>query len=476
MSLIKFPYSMTAVPLCQGKGAFRALALLWLALLFQLPTLANDAFPAWYEATTPLNMRTTPSGKGRVAYTVEDGTRVLVLEKSTGKWARVVCGEDTMYCAKRYLRYAKPFSPQAEKAAKARQKKGFWGKVRSILWNILWVCVVLYVLRWVIIYGSLLISRLVYKVYWVACAPFYLLNWLQRYAAKPWRWDYKHNRGNDRRNRQLREKLRWAKLPLYVLLTPLRLVNAVYYNLFVHCLFEMMNYTLEVVDPTSPREGADDTPRWLLFLPWRVLKYPLWHGSLTLVESCVWTVVDTFVPALTLFHGTDRAASESITQSRGRVGNHSRYTEIWNVGGGNYAGNGIYFAPARSTALHYAAGSLIVCRVTLGRVLDLGLAPKRIYDECGHPDALNVTRWGLEHDYVTGEWWRADEKWWEYCMYDWQNRYNYSWRIRPLYVLSLDDETLQRTPGGIHHWLFRRMVMADMVTWARHVWKKKKIF
>lgn len=346
----------------------------------------------------------------------------------------------------------------------------------TLLWRILWTCVVLYVLRWIILYGSLLASRLVYKAYWVVCIPFYFMNWLQRYASKPWRWRYKCNRHGDRRNRQLRETLRWAKLPLYVLLTPLRLVNAVYYNIFVHCSFEMMNYSLEVVDPTHPREGADSTLKWLLMLPWRILKYPLWHGALTLLESVVWTLVDTLVPALTLFHGTDRTASESITQSRGRVGNDNWRTGVWNVGGGNYAGNGIYFAPARSTALHYAAGSLIVCRVTLGRVLDLGLAPRRIYDECGHPDAHNVTRWGLRHDYVTGEWWRADGKWWEYCMYDWQNRYNYSWRIRPLYVLSLDDETLQRVPGGTHHWLFRRMVMADIVTWAKRVGKKKKIF
>ncbi len=34
--------------------------------------------------------------------------------------------------------------------------------------------------------------------------------------------------------------------------------------------------------------------------------------------------------------------------------------------------------------------------------------------------------------------------WWEYCMYDWQNRYNYSWRIRTLYVLNLRDKQMQR--------------------------------
>lgn len=70
---------------------------------------------------------------------------------------------------------------------------------------------------------------------------------------------------------------------------------------------------------------------------------------------------------------------------------------------------------------------------------------------------------GLENHFVTGEWWRSDECWWEYCMYDWQNRYNFSWRIRPLYVISLDDRNIQRIHGGMCHWLFRRMVIRDIV-------------
>lgn len=44
------------------------------------------------------------------------------------------------------------------------------------------------------------------------------------------------------------------------------------------------------------------------------------------------------------------------------------------------------------------------------------------------PNAHGVTKWGLDYGYVTGEWWRGDPRarWWEYCMYDWKNRYNYS--------------------------------------------------
>ena len=142
---------------------------------------------------------------------------------------------------------------------------------------------------------------------------------------------------------------------------------------------------------------------------------------------------------------------------------------VWNVGSGNFAGNGIYFAPARSTARHYSSGSLIVARVTLGRVLDLGMAPKNIYNQCGYPNATGATDWGLRHKYVTGEWWRKDAGWWEYCMYDWKNRYNYSFRIRPLYVLDFDEECILRIPGGMSHWLFRDMVIKDIIRYVEEL-------
>lgn len=97
--------------------------------------------------------------------------------------------------------------------------------------------------------------------------------------------------------------------------------------------------------------------------------------------------------------------------------------------------------------------------MTLGRVLDLGLAPYHVYAACGNPNALVATKWGLDNGYTTGEWWRGDRGWWEYCMYDWQNKYNESWRIRPLFVLNIDDGRIQRIPGGMHHWLFRLSVL-----------------
>lgn len=426
-----------------------------------------DKYHGWYASTTNLNLRYAPTTSASKATTISRGTRVEVLSVNSNLWARVVYRGDTLFCKFTYLDFREPIEivePEPEVTQPApKSGRSFWGWI----WNIIWIVGALFLLRWLLLRVTTLIYVIAYKCYWVVCLPFYFLNWFQRYASKPWRLFFKFNGGDDSKNREYREIFEWVKVPLYILLTPLRAINAFYYNVVIYCSFEALNYIIEVLMPTLWREGADDTVRWLVMLPWRVGKYILWHGSLTLIESYIWTAVDTFVPALTLYHVTDCNASESITQDRGRVGNNGWYTGIWNVGGGNYAGNGIYFAPDRSTALHYSCGSLIVCRVTIGRVLDLGMAPKRIFDQCGHPNALGVTKWGLQQGYTTGEWWRADSRWWEYCMYDWQNRYNDSWRIRPLYVLSLDDEIFQRIPGGMHHWLFRQMVIDDLLTYFK---------
>ena len=307
------------------------------------------------------------------------------------------------------------------------------------------------------------LSKVLYMLFWLFSLPFSLLNGLQRHLSKPWRIFYKHHHGSDGFNKFMRRFWWVMKIPLYILLTPLRFVNAVFYDLFMHCGFEFYNYISEIFDPSSILEGSANLMTWILLSPIRLVKYT-WHFLLTLIESCIWVLVDTIYPALTLYHGTDETASESITGSPGRLERSKRISGIWLVGSGNYAGNGIYFAPIRSTALHYSGGNkrvLIVCRVSLGRVIDVGMAPKNVYYQCGHPNATEATRWGLKHGYTTGEWWR-DDVWWEYCMYEWKGRYKEGWRIRPLYVEELYSGSVHRIHGGMVHWLFRVMVIKDL--------------
>lgn len=430
---------------------------------------AEGSFPAWYETTTYLNVRVANNAKSSKIATLAPGTQIKVDHITFNDWAAVEYSGKRAYVSVKYIRYVRDDveRPVTKNVAK---KKVYGESGYSVIYRLI-VCIVAFLIfRAVAVYVLGFISIVTYKAYWILCIPFYILNWLQRHLSKPWRIFYKKNNGNDRNNKELREMYEWVKIPIYIALTPLRFVNAFYFNILVHCGFEMYNYVVEIFLPSNPKEGSDNTLLLIVLVPWRVLKYVVWHGGLTYAESIIWTVIDTFVPALTLFHGTTEQASLSITNA-GRCGYSNYCTGVWNVGGGNYAGNGIYFAPVRSTALHYARGSLIVCRVSLGRVLDLGLAPWRIFNQCGYPNALGATKWGLENGYVTGEWWRKDQKWWEYCMYDWQNRYNYSWRIRPIHVLNLNEGYMQRIPGGMCHWLFRKMVIEDIIVYFQEKFK-----
>lgn len=326
------------------------------------------------------------------------------------------------------------------------------------------IIVGLFVLRLILRRSVPVLAWLYYAFFRLLCFFFSILNGLQRHLSKPWRPIYKFHHGSDGFNKFMRVFWFLLKIPLYIVLTPLRFVNAFFYNIVVHSSFEFFNYLSEIIDPTSSQEGSANFFKWVIWLPIRFVKY-VWHYLLSLVESIIWTAIDTVVPALTLYHGTSQDASVSICESPGRVGSKDWFSGVWNVGAGNYAGNGIYFAPIRSTAKHYSKGSLIICRVSLGKVIDLGMAPKYVYNQCGSPNALGATEWGLNHGYTTGEWWRRlneDEGWWEYCMYDWQNRYNSSWRIRPVYVEDLNKNHVVRIPGGMSHWFFREMVINDL--------------
>ncbi len=437
-------------------------------LLFCVIGVSAQDYPAWCSTTTHLNIRASDSQYGRKIDTVLPGTMLKVVSIGSNGWAEIEYNGMTAYCAVRYLNYVEPVT-KVEIPQQPKENRGStfsWWDVVGVLFYVFLGCLLIGWIRKGLLYVLGLAAIIFYKLYLLISLPFYFLNWLQRLLSKPWFLFYKHNSRTDTENKDLREMLELCKIPLYILLTPLRFVNAFYYNIVVHCSFELFNYLLEVVEPVKESEGGDDNfIFWLIMIPWRILKYMIIHAGLTLIESCFWTVVDTFIPTLTLYHGTTPEAAESITQGPGRVCSKGWYSGVWNVGGGNYAGNGIYFAPKRKTAIHYSRGSLIVARVSLGRTLDLGMAPRRIYNLCGYPNALGVTEWGLKNGYVTGEWWRGDSRagWWEYCMYDWQNRYNESWRIRPLYVINLSDEIIQRVPGGMVHWLFSKMVFEDML-------------
>jgi hypothetical protein len=131
----------------------------------------------------------------------------------------------------------------------------------------------------------------------------------------------------------------------------------------------------------------------------------------------------------------------------------------------SWGGIGVYFAARRGVASRYANDPyrlsdrnpvVIVCRVSLGRIINYSLAPLKVYAAAGgngHPPTLN--RYGMMHHYTTGEWWNGRGGYWEYCLFDWRNRYNNPWRIRPVYIYNYRTNLIQHIRGGMAHWLFR---------------------
>lgn len=306
--------------------------------------------------------------------------------------------------------------------------------------------------------------------------PFYLLNKLQFFLVEPWRYIFKSNWMNDRAAKRMRIALNHLKVLLYIITTPLRVLNAVLYNILIHCVTELYDLVFEVLQPSSRDEGGSNLGSWIAYLPLRIAKYPIYHGIITIVESVIWTVIDTFIPAITMYHGTDLTAGQAITCSTNR-NKYLQVASIWSCGTftasrSSWGGTGVYFASRRLVARRYAKDPyrlgdanpvMIVCRVSLGRVINYALTDQYTYSQAGQNgqhDVLN--RFGAKHGYTTGEWWNPVGGYWEFCMFDWKNRYNYPWRIRPIYIYNFRTHTAQHIKGGMQHWLFDQSVLKSI--------------
>lgn len=472
-----------------------------------------------------LNVRTGP-GKNYVVYGCFSRGDTILVKGINGQWAAVQDGYQTGYVSTRYIRYVRTM-PETNAPPKKRQPVNKWDKWYDYAKVVLWIWVILAVIGyfvndtlsgvalWLLIFCGigafigwlfwdngtagvvvtvvlelLAIGLFIYRIrnaHWgersyfssfshrvwaILSFPFFMLNWLQFWLTKPWRPFMKVNRFPDSVKPAMRTVLRVAQIPFYIALFPLRFVNAVYYNILLYNLYAWSNYLLEVFLPSDPWEGAGGTEEWFKYLPKRIGKYLLWHGPLTTIESAIWTAIDTFIPALTLFHGTAAPFADNMLCDPGRNNPWDRTkgwkTGVWNVGTGNYAGDGIYFGISRTTLSNYQKGVAIAARVTQGKTIDTVLMPDYVYHAAGRKNANAVSNWGLNHGYVTGEWWRDDGAWWEICLYDRQNRYNESWRIRPIYAIYAHSGIMQRIKGGPAHWLFRWQVIDDLLNTLSH--------
>ena len=313
-------------------------------------------------------------------------------------------------------------------------------------------------------------------VYFAFSTPIALLNRLEHFLVAPWRYVIKTSWIDDGAKPVVRGFLELLTVVNTIAITPLRLLNAFIYNIVIHCAMVLLDLLSEVMTPSDSNEGYGHFGRWLLMLPWRFIKYPIYHGLLTVIESVIWTVVDIFIPAATMYHGTDLTAADAIVCDSHRNNYlksiRSRSRGNFMASQSSWGGIGVYFASKRLVAFGYANDSyrlsddnpvIIVCRVSLGRTLNYALAPEDVYNEAGGsgtPSVLN--RYCERHHYTTGEWWNRGGGYWEYCMLDWQNGYNHPWRIRPIYVYNLRTQRPQHIQGGMQHWLFYSLVWKNI--------------
>lgn len=304
--------------------------------------------------------------------------------------------------------------------------------------------------------------------YYLFSFPIWFLNRLQHILTEPWRYIFKSNWLSEDSREVVRPLLFGVQIVLYVVTTPLRLVNAVNYNVFVYGITELYDLLFEVLQPSQWKEGRGNWWKWLYMFPWRLLRYPIFDGALVLVEGMIWTVIDIFIPAVTLYHGTDLTAGQAIARKLG-----TRWTDgTFMSSRGGWGGYGVYFGSRRATAKGYAHDSyrlsdnnpvMIVCRVSLGTILNYSLAPDYVYRNTGQfGNTAELNKYAGKHGYTTGEWWNARAGYWEFCLFDWQNRYNHPWRIRPIYVFNFRTGRAQHIESGLRHWLFSKVVYDEI--------------
>jgi len=491
-----------------------------------------QSYPAQCRVTTTLNVRQGPgAGYFKIGQLYRNDYIIVnsVTQNGSMKWGAINYRGQTGYIAINYVSYIEPIQQQAPKSQFSSSSGSFsfstflekaWTIIKYILIGLLILLVIafwrelLQIVFFVAILMGIgaLICKLIFDdanlgaglgfvisvliglkmlvnmvgveysttfelIYKFVSFPFWFLNRLQHILMEPWRYMTKGNI-----NTSVREILLPLVYPveliLYIIITPLRFINAINYNIIVYGLTEIYDLFFEVLQPSSDREGKGNFLLWILMFPVRLVKYPVIRGFLVLTEGAIWTVIDIFIPTITMYHGTDLTAAQSIVGNDWHKGEYKKWTDGTFCSSQNgWAGAGAYFGSSRNTAKGYAYDSyrlsdnnpvMIVCRVSLGKILNYGLAPRIVSDNTGDGGRHSkINQYAMSRDYTTGEWWNKGHHYWEYCMYDWQNAYNHPWRIRPIYVFNFRTGLAQHIEGGFRHWLYSKIVIKDILKSVR---------
>lgn len=303
-----------------------------------------------------------------------------------------------------------------------------------------------------VLFALVLTMPLLRNVVWAISYPFLFLNWVQWNLYNPLRdWWRKPRLGTANLVFNLLTLSgigpAWW-LAMHIVLTPIRTINAIYFDVV---LFWSVVFCDSISELFQPRLGAFKQATgfrylwlWLIQFPIRLLNVFRRNG-LALLEGILMTGVDIVFPTYTMYHGTSfKGIATNIAQA-GR----------WYVGGGDYAGSGIYFGFYRKTAEHYAKGedhALIVARVMLFPCRNSATLPHLLRrkigsDGCSISNALSFPWKSIEH-------WRDHEyaQWFEYCLIQKEGagKYIRTWRARPICILK--NNLPQRIWGGLSLW------------------------
>jgi hypothetical protein len=300
--------------------------------------------------------------------------------------------------------------------------------------------------------GLLMLVYVLRNTVWAARYPFLFINWLMWTLYNPLRdaWTDPHNKSAFRQFCLLFYSglgpLVW--LAVHLVLTPLRIVNAIYFDIVLYWSVVFCDSINELLHPRlkyrKNTKKCNYLCRWIVLFPLRLIRI-FQRNGFALLEGIVMSGVDIVFPTFTMYHGTSFKGIATNIAQQGR----------WFVGSGDYAGSGIYFGFFRKTAEHYAKGedhAIICARVTLFPCRNSATLPSCLRKKIGC-DGSRISR-DLPFPFRSIEHWRNHSyaQWFEYCLVQpgKEGRYIRTWRARPICVLH--NSLPKRIWGGLSLW------------------------
>jgi hypothetical protein len=277
---------------------------------------------------------------------------------------------------------------------------------------------------------------------------FFLLNRIQWLLYNPLRFFWR-NPHSSFAHRSFNLLFYTGIIPIYwimahIVLTPLRLINAIYFNILLGWSVNIYDSLAEVINPKlggiRHKTGLSYLLAWTFGFPVRLVKMIL-KNIVTFFEPIIMTGVDTIFPTYTMYHGTEHGyVSADITQN-GR----------WLVGNGNYVGTGIYFGMSKRVADNYSDynNTTILVRVTLMFNRPIATTAYDVRSRIGLGYGGDEISRRFPKFWSSVEHWRVDGEWFEYCILQPVSKKGSllkTWRARPIALVQ--DNRLLRIWGG----------------------------